>query len=136
MDLCLGVDTGLQHIAASNGVPVVVLAGPTDPNRWHPWKTAGEVVKGEPTRLARLIRRRRRGRVLPWAPEPAAMATIDVERVMAAVDRMLPRHAPAAPPVRPPLEVLDLREGRHRYEVWHAPAAAAEPATKPLAHAH
>lgn len=140
MDLCLGVDTGLPHIAASNGVPVVVLAGPTDPNRWHPWKTAGEVVKGEPARFARLLRQWRRGDELPWVPEPAAMGTISVEHVMAAVDRMLPRRPSAAPAVRPPLKVVDLREGAHRYEVWQSPAgtpaAAAEPATNPLAQAH
>jgi len=45
MDLCIGVDSGLPHIAASHGVPVVVLFGPTDPRQWHPWKTAGEVVQ-------------------------------------------------------------------------------------------
>jgi heptosyltransferase-2 len=141
MDLCVGVDTGLPHIAASNGVPVVVLAGPTDPNRWHPWRSTGVVVKGEPTWFARLLGRRRRGgRQLPWAPEPTAMKTISVKHVMAAVDRLLPRHISALPLVRPPLKVVDLREGRHRYEVWQspsvAPAAAAEPATNPLAHAH
>ena len=141
MDLCLGVDTGLQHVAASNGVPVVVLAGPTDPNRWHPWKTAGVVVKGEPTRFARLLGRRRRGgHDLPWPPEPAAMATISVAQVMAAVDRLLPPRASAPAPARPPLKVVDLRQGRHRYEVLQsppiAPPAAAEPATNPLAHAH
>lgn len=141
MDLCIGVDTGLPHVAASNGVPVVVLAGPTDPNRWHPWRTAGEVVKGEPTRVARLLgARRTAGRDLPWAPEPAAMETISVAQVMAAVDRLLPQRRLTPPTVRPPLAVLDLRAGRHRYEVWQSPpavpAAAAQPAMNPLAHAH
>jgi len=141
MDLCLGVDTGLPHIAASNGVPVVVLAGPTDPNRWHPWKSAGEVVKGKPKRFARLLQRRRSGaHKLRWVPEPAAMETISVAQVMAAIDRMLPQRTPFAAAGRPPLKVVDLRQGRHRYEIWQspavAPAAAAEPATNPLAHAH
>jgi|688.fasta_scaffold28337_2 heptosyltransferase-2 len=141
MDLCVGVDTGLPHVAASNGVPVVVLAGPTDPNRWHPWKTAGEVVKAEPSWFAKLLWKRHRGsHTPPWAPEPSAMGAISVEHVMAAVDRLLPRHTPAPPPVRPPLKVVDLRQGRHSYEIWQspavAPAAAAEPATNPLAHAH
>jgi ADP-heptose:LPS heptosyltransferase len=44
MDLCVGVDSGLPHIAASHGVPVVALFGPTDPRQWHPWKTSNEVV--------------------------------------------------------------------------------------------
>ena len=139
MDLCLGVDTGLPHIAAANGVPVVVLAGPTDPNRWHPWKTEGEVVKGVPSRAACLLARWHRGvRDLPWAPEPASMTTISVEQVMEAVDRLMPQPAAMAPASRPALRVVDLRQGAHRYEVWESPrrAAAAEPATKPLAHAH
>ena len=44
MDLCVGVDSGLPHIAASHGVPVVALFGPTDHRQWHPWKTVSEVV--------------------------------------------------------------------------------------------
>jgi len=48
MDLCIGIDSGLPHIAASHGVPVVVLFGPTDSRQWHPWQAAGEVVHGEP----------------------------------------------------------------------------------------
>lgn len=139
MQLCLGVDSGLNHIAAANGVPVVVLAGPTDPNRWHPWKTAGEVVKGEPTWAARLSRLWRGGGDLPWAPEPASMDRISVEAVMRAVERLLPGGSSAPRSAPPPLRVVDLRAGGHRYEVWESPrttAAAAEPATNPLAHAH
>ena len=39
MNLCVSVDTGLVHLAASFHVPVVVLVGPTDPNQWAPWAT-------------------------------------------------------------------------------------------------
>lgn len=45
MDICVGIDSGLPHLAASHGVPVVVLFGPTDPAQWHPWKTASAVVR-------------------------------------------------------------------------------------------
>jgi len=136
MDLCLGVDSGLAHIAAANGVPVVVLAGPTDPNRWHPWRTRCEVVKPRPA--GRHARRRRPtyAASLPWAPEPVSMRAITEERVMVAVDRLLP----AVPEPAAARRVVDLRAGTHRYEVWesprHAAVAAAEPATYPLAHAH
>lgn len=137
MDLCLGVDSGLNHIAAANGVPVVVLAGPTDPNRWHPWKTTSEVVKAEPVRQRRFRRRRLLDAALPWNPEPASMKAISIEHVRDAVDRLLPvpRSGNSA---APPLRVVDLRQGASRYEVWESPrhAPAAEPATKPLAHAH
>lgn len=142
MDLCLGVDSGLNHIAAANGVPVVVLAGPTDPNRWHPWRTRSEVVKAAPSRLARLrgwLRHRRLDTSrLPWEPEPASMQAISVACVMAAVDRLLPRGPKPPAGDKPALRVLDLRRATHRYEVWDSPrtAAAAEPATNPLAHAH
>lgn len=139
IDLCLGVDSGLNHIAAANGVPVVVLAGPTDPNRWHPWKTTSEVVKAEPRRWGGVWRWKRPDRTLPWNPESASMKAISIDRVMDAVDRLLPavrRTLPTAPGLR----VVDLRQGGRRYEVWEsrrpAAAAAAEPATKPLAHAH
>lgn len=138
MDLCLGVDSGLNHIAAANGVPVVVLAGPTDPNRWHPWKTTSEVVKAELAHRRGFRRRRLPDHALPWNPEPASMKAITIEHVKDAVDRLLPVLRHATPPA-PALRVVDLRQGTHCYEVWDSPrhaAAAAEPATKPLAHAH
>jgi len=141
MDLCIGVDSGLNHIAAANGVPVVVLAGPTDPNRWHPWRTRTAVVKAPPSGLGRLrgwLRERLGGpRHLPWDPEPGSMQAISVERVLEAVEDVLPRLS-GPPPETLPLRVLDLRHDSHRYEVWESPrpAAAAVPATKPLAHAH
>lgn len=35
--LYLGVDTAVSHIAATTGVPMVVLFGPTPANLWAPW---------------------------------------------------------------------------------------------------
>lgn len=139
MDLCVGVDTGLPHIAASCGVPVVKLYGPTDPRQWHPWKTESAVVR---------------------APQPSAnpMLDISVDQVVAAVGRMLDGVVTRRRRERlriPRLRSLDLRAGTHRYEVYSSalptpsgrPAivavgggqqsrAAAVPATKPLAQAH
>ena len=43
--LALGVDTGLMHIAASFGVPVVALFGSPDPVRWHPWGVAHRILR-------------------------------------------------------------------------------------------
>ena len=73
MDLCVGVDSGLPHIAASHGVPVVALFGPTDSRQWHPWKTDSEVVcaAGDAT------------------PGNCSMHAISVEQVQAAVARLL-----------------------------------------------
>ena len=45
MDLAVGIDTGLLHIAASFHVPVVALFGPLEPWRWHPWDTAHTILR-------------------------------------------------------------------------------------------
>jgi heptosyltransferase-2 len=45
IDLALGIDTGLLHIAASFHIPIVALFGPLEPSRWHPWDTAHTIVR-------------------------------------------------------------------------------------------
>jgi heptosyltransferase-2 len=105
MDLYLGVDTGLAHLAASFGVPTVVLFGPSDPNQWHPWDTPCDVLRG--TRLRRPWTDRVTDlcigsgrRPLRWPLGEAAMEDISVEQVTAAATRML-ANAPRQP-LRPP----------------------------------
>jgi len=44
-DLCIGVDTGLIHIAASFGKPCVVIFGSADPHQWHPWDTPSVILR-------------------------------------------------------------------------------------------
>lgn len=39
--LYIGLDTAVTHIAASTGVPVVALYGPTETYRWFPWDNWG-----------------------------------------------------------------------------------------------
>ena len=140
MDLCIGVDTGLVHLAASFGVPVAVLVGPTDPNQWSPWMTHSAVV-----RSPRVIRRpldRIRARLQPhrerhlrWAPGRASMDDISVADVIERVAELLPacRLRPTDP--QPVMRTIDLREGAFNYAVVSR-SATAVPATKPLAHAH
>ena len=118
MDLCLGVDTGLPHIAASFGVPTAVLYGPTDPGKWHPWKTRSAIVQS-----------------------PSGLVDeISVGQVASAVGGLLeaiPAAKPAVASTGRAIRTLDLRKGGFRYEVLGSQAAAAaEPATKPLAQAH
>ena len=45
VDLALGIDTGLLHIAASFHIPMVALFGPLEPWRWHPWDTPHTIVR-------------------------------------------------------------------------------------------
>lgn len=94
MDLCLGVDTGLPHIAASLGVPVAVLFGPTDPNEWHPWRSTGEVIRAERGGRA-TCRSAREGQ--RWPSRQGSMRDIEVADVLASAERLL---ADAAIPVR------------------------------------
>lgn len=44
LDLLVGVDSGPAHLAAALGVPVVVLFGPTSPDRWGPIGAPHKVV--------------------------------------------------------------------------------------------
>lgn len=150
MDLCVGVDTGLVHLAASHGVPVAVLFGPTDPNQWSPWTARAVVVRSSQVKqtLADRLAARLASRPTPWPLGEASMNDIGVDDVVVAITSLLPDHSPTPDPVLTPaataatmpavapLRRLDLREGSFRYEVVARDAAAALPATKPLAQAH
>lgn len=76
MDLALGIDTGLLHVAASFHVPVVALFGPLEPWRWHPWDTPHTLLR--PADVS--------------GPHP--LQRISVAEVQAALDR----HLAALPP--------------------------------------
>lgn len=103
MDLYLGVDTGLAHLAASFNTPVVVLFGPSDPNQWHPWGTACEVVRGSSLRrsFAHRLQQWRSDRSpapLRWTLGETSMNDIAVEPVTEAAARLLDRHRPRVLP--------------------------------------
>ena len=116
MDLCVGVDSGLPHIAASLGVPVVTLFGPTDPNQWRPLSPLGEVVRSDRIR-PRSAGWSHRSPVdgLRWPLGTASMLDIEVDRVLASIERIL-----AGRRIAPPMRTLDLRGSRHAHEVWTA----------------
>lgn len=98
MDLCLGIDTGLLHLAASYGVPVAALFGPTDPNQWCPWGTRVEVLRSP--RTEKTIAQRLHEALFPagtaglrWPTGTARIDAIGTDEVMAAIDRLLPAAA-------------------------------------------
>ncbi len=137
MDACVGVDTGLCHMAASHGVPVAVLYGPTDPNQWSPWSPRAVVVRSSrvvPT-LAERLAAWMKPRASAWPTGKALMDDIGVEDVVVAVSSILPETVPSAVPVKPriPLRTLDLREGSFRYEVVAMDAVpSSHPVTVPV----
>lgn len=63
--LFIGNDSGPAHMAAAFGLPVVVLFGASDPLIWAPWRTRAETIVA-----------------------PEGLATVPVERVIAAVERL------------------------------------------------
>jgi len=46
-DLLITNDTGIMHVGAAVGIPVLSLFGPTDPNQWAPMGALHRYVKGE-----------------------------------------------------------------------------------------
>ena len=79
-------DSGPAHVAASVGLPVVLIAGPEDPNRTGPWPTAAAPLPTE---------ERVRPHRIPGPPWQArAITTVTVEDVRDAVlDLLTPPRA-------------------------------------------
>ena len=125
MDLCVGVDTGLVHLASSGGVPVVVLSGPSDPNRWSPWRTESIVLRSSsvsPTFSEQFLTAIGATDHLRWPLGRADAADIPYEDVEEAVGRLLTSRPPRHP------RTIDLTGGSFRYEVFASSTGAAESA--------
>jgi predicted lipopolysaccharide heptosyltransferase III len=84
--LFVGNDSGIAHIAAATGAPCIVIFGSSNRNHWRPWTTQpNEIVFEE----------------LPCQPchgyfcaefdKPECIQRVPVERVVAAIDRILNR---------------------------------------------
>ena len=43
-DLYIGADSGVTHIAAATGAPVLSVFGPSNPAAWHPWQPGGKAI--------------------------------------------------------------------------------------------
>lgn len=43
-DLFIGADSGVMHIAAAVGTPVVTIFGPSNPQAWGPWTPQGKSI--------------------------------------------------------------------------------------------
>ena len=127
MDVCVGVDTGLVHLAASHGVPVAVLFGPTDPNQWSPWTPRAIVLR------SKVVRRPLRDRLVATSPRSgdwplgvAAMDDIPAADVIGAVESFLPQAA-----MSHPIRSLDLRNASFCYEVTSSTAPLAVGTAQP-----
>jgi len=80
-DLVVSADTGAAHLASAYARPSVVLFGPAAPEHWGPPPGPHEVLTDAGAR---------RGDAFAATPDPAMLA-VQVDDVLAAVDRVLPR---------------------------------------------
>jgi heptosyltransferase-1 len=84
---CLGPDTGLMHIAAAMGTPVVSLWGATDPVRTGPYGFGDLVIQGKAACSPCYRKHCSIGRI--------CMQSIDVAATLAMIDKALARHETA-----------------------------------------
>ena len=43
-DLFIGADSGVMHIAAASGAPILAIFGPSNPDAWGPWQPDGQTM--------------------------------------------------------------------------------------------
>lgn len=128
MDLYLGVNSGLMHLAAACGTPTVAVFDAADAARWRPRGAPHAIVCGRARHqgIAGWCARGMPGRAAGLWATGAAVRAVGVREVVAQAVGLL-----AARPASPTLATLDLRTGRHRYEVVERPAAVVEPLAVP-----
>jgi predicted lipopolysaccharide heptosyltransferase III len=82
--LFVGNDSGIAHIAAAVGAPCVVIFGSSNIAHWRPWTTkSNEIVREEmPCQPCH-------GYFCAEFEKPECILRVPVERVIAAIDRML-----------------------------------------------
>ena len=82
--LFVGNDSGMAHIAAAAGAPSVVIFGSSNRNHWRPWTTEpNEIVFEE------LPCQPCHGYFCSQFEEPECIRRVPVERVVAAIDRVI-----------------------------------------------
>ena len=82
--LFVGNDSGIAHIAAAAGAPCVVIFGSSNRNHWRPWTTQPHEIVFE-----ELPCQPCHGYFCAEFEKPECILRVPVERVVAAVDRIL-----------------------------------------------
>jgi heptosyltransferase-1 len=84
-NVAVGPDTGLMHIAAAVGTPVVSLWGATDPSRTGPYGCEDFAIRGKADCSPCYLKRCPIGRI--------CMQSIEISEIMAKIEKALSRHS-------------------------------------------
>src|SRR5437763_4788833 len=89
--LFVGNDSGIAHIAAAVGAPCVVVFGSSNTAHWRPWPTKpNEIVREE------MACQPCHGYFCAEFEKPECIVRVPVDRVVAAIDRVLTEDRSAA----------------------------------------
>lgn len=130
-DLFIGADSGVMHLAAAAGTPIVAIFGPSNHRAWGPWTPDGKsvIVRSEvecsPCSYVDHSIGLREG-----CPARTCMRLITAQQVIEAAKHIL-NGAPISPPTRAPqvrdierIHILGLPVDAVTYETWLAQIGA------------
>ncbi len=125
-NLFIGADSGVMHLAAAVGVPVLAIFGPSNPDAWGPWTPRGRsmVLRAAPECSPCSYVGHEIG-LRDGCPARTCMKLVTPEQVVSAAQRLLAGEAP--PPPAPPaatrgarLSILNTPVDAITYEAWLA----------------
>ena len=97
--LFIGADSGVMHIAAAVGTPVVAIFGPTNENAWGPWSPQGQtaIVRTAPVCAPCAYVNHEVG-LRDGCEARTCMSMVSERQVLEAVAALLKGETPPAPP--------------------------------------
>ncbi len=125
-DLFIGVDSGVMHIAAAVGTPVVAIFGPSNPDAWRPWapNSAALVIRSAPECSPCSYVRHTVG-LRDGCPARTCMRMVTVQQVVAAAQNLLneqpvgaQRAVPFVPQHHNRIHILGLPVDAITYDEW------------------
>jgi exopolysaccharide biosynthesis WecB/TagA/CpsF family protein len=143
-DVFIGADSGVMHLAAAVGVPVVALFGPSNPDAWGPWNPGGAVtiIRSAPECSPCSYVGHHIG-LREGCAARTCMRMIPAEQVIQAAQALLhgtdapitpARQSTASPPAIPRVPILDLPVAAITYAHWLEVIAAWAAEPEPVAH--
>ena len=127
-DLFIGADSGVMHIAAATGTPVISMFGPSNSQAWRPWAIgARSIVLRSGVECSPCSYVGHQVGAREGCPARTCMKLITVEHVVHAARGLLENHAETqeaysdlAPTssISPRIEVLGVQVNAITYDIW------------------